>query len=205
VDRSSRVHQRSHIHQKNALSALSLTFIMTDVLRDRSIPSVASLPDKLENRLMFSIRSILGTGQVSTIFSVLFFGLFGLLFGFGMLPKSVGFVVSLLSFVFSPHVINTNNLSWIRLYSYFYLVLGLVNWFNKSVVVSRNQVTLTSLVNLVWCFHILTEFWSYKSIQLPFILAISSICLGSYVLSRGGTAKMPAHTIRREEHRAVIQ
>jgi hypothetical protein len=178
---------------------------MTDVLHDRSIHSVASLPDKLENRFMFGIRSILGTSQVSTLFSVLFFGLFGLLFGFGMLPKSVGIITSLLSFVFSPHVINTNNLSWIRLYSYFYLVLGLVNWFNRPVVVSRNQVTLTSLVNFVWCFHILTEFWSYKSIQLPFLLAISSICLGSYVLSRGGTVKMPVHTIRREEQRTVIQ
>jgi hypothetical protein len=180
---------------------------MTDVLHNRTaaLNRMSDVADRMENKFMHSLRSILGSSQISLAFSAIYFGLFGLLFAFGLIPKPSTVFSSALSFVFAPQVLNSSNLNWIRLYSYFYLVLGLVNWFNRSITVSRNQVTLTSIVNSIWCFHILTEFWSYKSVQLPFLLGITALCLGSYALSRGGALKFPEHhTIRQERRTTTI-
>jgi len=166
---------------------------MTDIAHNPAIQNLSHMANKMENRFVATLRTVLASKNASTVFSVLFFGLFGLLFGFGMMPKPTGIFSKLLGYVLSMHVLNTSNLAWIRLYSNFYLILGLVNWFNIAPVVSRNQLTLTAISNFIWCIHILTEFYSYKSIQFPFLIGLGGLFLANYGWNYFGVHKGPVH------------
>jgi len=146
------------------------------------------MANKMEHQALAELRTVLASKTISTAFSVLFLSLFGVLFGFGMLPKH-GLIHKALGFILQPHVINTSNLAWMRLYSNFYLVLGLVNFFNTFPVVSRNQLSLTASVNLIWMMHVLVEFISYKTIAWTFITGVGALFAAGYLMERSAARK----------------